>query len=121
MYIAQTPHDSEVYNQPSFVMEQSIVSPYHNMDVVEFCMGLPLWRRLALDGKKLPILEKHLIQKLALRHLPRDIVYRKKAFVVSFKRTNRLERCTQPADGDLRHRAKAASRTFRCRNALSLA
>lgn len=86
MYIAQTPHDSEVYSQPSFVQGQDVVSPYHNMDVVEFAMGLPLARRLALDDKKLPILEKHLIQKLALRHLPRDIVYRKKAFVVSFER-----------------------------------
>ena len=86
MYIAQTPHDSEVYTQPSFICGQNIVSPCHNMDVVEFCMGLPLIKRLALDGKKLPILEKHLIQKLAIRHLPREIVYRKKAFVVSFER-----------------------------------
>ncbi len=91
MYIAQTPHDSEVYTQPSFLDGQDIISPYHNMDVVEFAMGLPLIRRLALDDKKLPILEKHLIQKLALRHLPRDIVYRKKAFVVSFERDERSQ------------------------------
>lgn len=91
MYIAQTPHDSEVYSQPSLVMGQSIVSPYHNMDLVEFAMGLPLTKRLALDAKRLPILEKHLIQKLALRYLPRDIVYRKKAFVVSFERDERTQ------------------------------
>ncbi len=91
MYIAQTPHDSEVYTQPSFVMGQSMNSPYHNMDVVEFAMGLPLSKRLAFDKKKLPILEKHLIQKLALRHLPRDIVTRKKAFVVSFERDERTQ------------------------------
>ena len=91
MYIAQTPHDSEVYTQPSFMRGQDIVSPYHNMDVVEFAMGLPLSRRIALDDKKLPILEKRLIQKLALRHLPRDIVYRKKAFVVSFERDERTK------------------------------
>ena len=86
MYIAQTPSSSEVFTQPSFMQGQSIVNPYHNMDVVEFAMGLPLARRLALDANKLPILEKHLIQKLAIRYLPRDIVYRKKAFVVSFER-----------------------------------
>ncbi len=91
MYIAQTPHDSEVYAQPSFLDGQDIVSPYHDMDVVEFAMGLPLNRRLALGDKKLPILEKHLIQKLALRHLPRDIVTRKKAFVVSFERDERTQ------------------------------
>ena len=39
MYVAQTPHDSEVYAQPSFVQGQDIVSPYHDMDVVEFCDG----------------------------------------------------------------------------------
>lgn len=89
MYIAQTPHDSEVYTQPSFLAGQSIVSPYHNMDVAEFAMGLPLSKRLALDAQRLPILEKHLIQKLARRYLPRDIVYRKKAFVVSFERDER--------------------------------
>lgn len=91
MYIAQTPHDSEVYTQPSLVAGQSIVSPYHNMDLVEFAMGLPLTKRLALDENRLPILEKHLIQKLALRYLPRDIVYRKKAFVVSFERDERTQ------------------------------
>ena len=76
----------DVFNQPSFMQNQSIVSPYHHMDVVEFAMGLPLARRLALAANKLPILEKRLIQKLAIRALPRDIVYRKKAFVVSFER-----------------------------------
>ena len=48
-------------------------------------------KRLALDGKRLPILEKHLIQKLALRYLPRDIVQRKKAFIVSFERDERTQ------------------------------
>lgn len=91
MYIAQTPHDSEVYSQPSLVEGQNITSPYHNMDVVEFAMGLPLSKRLSLDANRLPILEKHLIQKLALRYLPRDIVYRKKAFVVSFERDERTQ------------------------------
>ncbi len=91
MYIGQTPHDSEVYSQPSLVTGQRIDSPYHNMDVVEFAMGLPLSKRLALDENRLPILEKHLIQKLALRYLPRDVVYRKKAFVVSFERDERTQ------------------------------
>lgn len=89
MYIAQTPHDSEVYTQPSFLQGQDMASPYHDMDVVEFAMGLPLSRRIALDDRRLPILEKHLIQRLALRYLPPDIVYRKKAFVVSFERDER--------------------------------
>ena len=91
MYIGHTPQDSEVFSQPSFAAGQSINSPYHNMDLVEFAMGLPLTRRLALDENRLPILEKHLIQKLALRYLPRDIVYRKKAFVVSFERDERTQ------------------------------
>ena len=91
MYIAQTPHDNEVYAQPSLVAGQSVSSPYHNMDVVEFAMGLPLSKRLALDEKRLPILEKHLIQKLAFRYLPRDIVQRKKAFIVSFERDARTQ------------------------------
>ena len=89
MFIVETPPDSEVFTQPSLLRSQLVSSPYHDMDVVEFAMGLPLSRRVALGDKKLPILEKHLIQKLAIRYLPRDIVYRKKAFVVSFERDQR--------------------------------
>ena len=47
MYIAQTPHDNEVYSQPSLVAGQSVSSPYHNMDVVEFawaCHCRSAWR-----------------------------------------------------------------------------
>ena len=54
-------------------------------------MGLPLIKRLSLDENGFPVLEKHLIQKLAIRYLPNDIVYRKKAFVVSFERDQRTE------------------------------
>lgn len=91
MYIGQTPSSSEVFTQPSFVCGQSIINPYHNMDLVEFVMGLPINKRLAFNsGRKfMPTFEKHLIQKLASHYLPEDIVSRKKAFIVSFDRDQR--------------------------------
>ena len=85
MYI----HYSESFMQPSIAAGQGVDSPYHNIDLVEFVMGLPLRRRLARTRRNLPAIEKRVIQKLALRHLPRDIVLRKKAFTVSFERDQR--------------------------------
>ncbi len=79
-------NESEVCTQPSFVQGQSISSPYYNMDLVEFVMGLPLTKRFALDKNKLPAIDKLIIQKVASRYFPMDIVSRKKAFVVSFER-----------------------------------
>ena len=89
IYIGQTASSSEVFTQPSFVTEQSIVNPYHDMDLVEFVMGLPVMKRLSLkndEGRWIPSMDKHLIKKLAIQYLPNEIVSRKKAFMVSFDR-----------------------------------
>lgn len=80
---------SEVFTQPALMQNVAINNPYHDVDVVEFVMGLPFRRRLDFakrGGLPIPILEKHLIQRLASRYLPMDVVDRKKAFTVPFER-----------------------------------
>ena len=89
MFIVQTPHDSEVFTQASFNQGQRVASPYHNMDLVEFSMGLPFTKRFAFDEGRLPAIEKRVAQRLAARYLPKDVVFRKKAFTVPFHRDQR--------------------------------
>ncbi len=80
---------SEVFTQPAFTQGIMINNPYHNVDLVEFVMGLPLRFRLSFTKRRgipIPVTEKHLIQKLAERYLPASMTKRKKAFTVSFDR-----------------------------------
>ena len=89
MYIVQTPHDSETFTQLPFIRGQNITSPYHNIDLVEFAMGLPFLMRIAFGRRGELVLEKLVSQRLASRYFRRDVVSRKKAFIVSFDRDHR--------------------------------
>ncbi len=88
MYIAHTPSDGEVLSQPAIHADMIISNPYYDMDLVEFCLGLPVRCRLALARKgTYPVqLQKKVFKKLAASYLPRHLVERKKGFTVSFDR-----------------------------------
>lgn len=89
LYIVQTPHDNETFTQLSYMSGQAICSPYHNMDLVEYVMGLALIRRFSLDEKRMPAFEKLVVRKLATRYFPKEVIFQKKAFMVSFDRDRR--------------------------------
>jgi hypothetical protein len=64
------------------------------MDLVEFCMGIPLRHRVSLSRDiRLPIaLEKRVFRAQALKYLPREVVYRKKGFTISMQRDETTKR-----------------------------
>ncbi len=97
MLLVHTPSDGEVLSQPAIRRNIRISNPYYDVDLVEFCLGIPLRHRLALSREsKLGLaLEKHVFRQMALRYLPRDVVYRKKAFTVPFNRDERSRTFTR--------------------------
>lgn len=94
MAIAHTPSDSEVLSQPAISRGQLVSDPYFDVDVVEFLVATPLRHRLAVSRKSrlYLTLEKRVLQQLALRYLPRDLVFRKKGFTVSLERDSQAQR-----------------------------
>jgi len=93
MFMAHTPADGEVLSQPAIRRNILVSDPYYDVDLVEFCLGIPFRHRVEFSRESRIGLafEKHLLQQLALRYLPEDIVFRKKGFVVSFERDERSE------------------------------
>jgi len=94
LYLAHSPSDSEVLSQPVIHRGQLISDPYFDVDVVEFLMAVPLRHRINVSRKSrlFVMLEKRVLQQLALRYLPADLVYRKKGFTVSLERDERAKR-----------------------------
>jgi hypothetical protein len=94
MYIVQTPADGEVLSQPAVHRGILVSDPYYDIDLAEFCLGVPLRHRLALtrQAQTYVALEKRIFQHLALRYLPDKVVRRKKGFAISFDRDERTRR-----------------------------
>jgi len=94
MYLAHTPSDSEVLTQPAILRNRLVSNPYFDVDVVEYLMAIPLRHRITLSRKS-PLyfmLEKRVLQQLALRYLPRELVFRKKGFTISLDRDDTAKR-----------------------------
>lgn len=93
MLIGFTPADGELIVQPAINYGQQISNPYYDVDLIEFCMGIPLRHRLGLSQEsKIKIgLKKRLFQDIAIKHLPKDLVNRKKSFTVSMHRDDRTQ------------------------------
>ena len=91
MYIGHTPCDSEELSQPAIQRSILVSNPYYDMDLIEYCLSIPLRFRIGLSLKSKTIfsLQKRVLRKLALNYLPRDLVYRKKGFTVSLDRDRR--------------------------------
>jgi len=97
MYAVHSPSDGEVLSQPAIYRNIPVANPYYDMDLVEFCLGIPLRHRLAFsDETRLPIaLEKKVFRQRALKYLPREVVYRKKGFTISMERDDTTRRLSQ--------------------------
>jgi asparagine synthetase B (glutamine-hydrolysing) len=93
MYIAHTPSDGEVLAQPAIHRNILVSNPYYDMDLIEFCLSLPLRHRLSFseNSKAKVKLEKNIFRYVALKHLPRELVFRKKSFTISFERDRRTQ------------------------------
>ncbi len=88
MFVQHTTVDGESLAQPSIRQGQPISSPYYDMDMVEFAMGIPLRHRLrpALRQRGWLRFEKRVMQAVAQKYLSRDIISRNKGFSVSYDR-----------------------------------
>jgi len=88
MYVAHTPSDGEVLSQPAIHRSILASNPYYDMDLIEFCLSIPLRHRLRITTKSklLVALDKRVFRVLASRYLPRELVYRKKGFTIPFER-----------------------------------
>src|SRR5690606_13187286 len=97
MYMAHSPSDGEVLAQPAIYKGIPTANPYYDMDLVEFCMGIPLHHRIAVakEGKLPFTLEKKVFRARALLYLPKEVVYRKKGFTVSMKRDETTQRLAE--------------------------
>ncbi len=97
MYAAHSPSDGEVLSQPAIYAGIPTANPYYDMDLVEFCMGVPLRHRLSLSQEtRLPIaLEKKVFRARALKVLPKEVVYRKKGFTISMERDETTQRLAE--------------------------
>jgi asparagine synthetase B (glutamine-hydrolysing) len=87
-YIAATPRSGECLSLPAVRRGVIASNPYYDMDVVEHCLQTPLRHRIAVSrsSKVFLTLDKKVYRKLAERHLPRELVYRKKGFTIPFHR-----------------------------------
>lgn len=88
MYVMHSPSDGEVLSQPAVRRNISTANPYYDVDLIEFCLGTPLHHRLGLkrDARPPMLFEKRIFRQMALKYLPRELVYRKKGFTVSADR-----------------------------------
>jgi len=91
MYFGHTPNDSEDMSQPAINRNIIISNPYYDMDLIEYILGIPIRHRLSFIIKRkytkiYPIFKKRVIQKLALKYLPEELVLKKKGFIVSLRK-----------------------------------
>lgn len=95
MYFGHTPCDSEELSQPAIQRNILISNPYYDMDLIEFCLAIPLRFRISLAiSLKLRImlsLEKRVFRKLALKYLPKELVYRKRGFIVHMEKDKKTK------------------------------
>jgi hypothetical protein len=87
MLVMHTPSDGEVLTLPGLRQHIIMSNPYFDIDLIEFYLGVALHQRVKFKASSRPLaLEKRLFQALAQRRLPKELVARKKAFVVSMER-----------------------------------
>lgn len=88
MYLCHTPADGEELSLPAINKNIIFSNPFYDIDLIEFCLKIPLKYRLGLNRKsKIFIgLEKNIFRELALRYLPRELVFRKKGLTVPSNR-----------------------------------
>jgi Asparagine synthase len=88
MLVVHSPVDGECLSLPAVRRGIPASNPYYDVDLVEFCLRIPLRHRIGVSrSSKIGLtLDKRAYRMLAERHLPKELVHRKKAFTVPFKR-----------------------------------
>ena len=88
IYVAHIPSDGEVLSQPVIQLNIPFSNLFYDMDIIEFFLGIPLKFRIGFTRKMETkvYLDKIIVRKLAERYLPKDLVHRKKGFIVSLGR-----------------------------------
>ena len=111
MYIGHTQADSEAINAPSIANNQLCSNPYYDMDLIEFYLALPTRFKIKLNRKTKTFIsfEKQLLREIAMRHLPKKLVARKKGFVLPTERNEQGLRFFEELS-DVYHDTKANNR-----------
>lgn len=84
MLVSHTPGDGEALSLPVLKNGAKFSNPYYDVDLIEFCMNQSLVSRVGISRKAKSILcfEKKIFRGLALKYLPKKIVFRKKGFTI---------------------------------------
>lgn len=88
IYLGHTPRDSEEFTQLPINNGILASNPYYDVDLMEFCLGIPMKFRFGKSSKSkfLLALDKNPFKQLAIKHFPKEVVFRKKSFLVPFNR-----------------------------------
>jgi len=85
MYICHTPCDGDILAVPVINNGKIYSNPFYDVDLIEFCLGVPFRYRFGISVKESRILfslEKRIFRKLAENFLPKNLVYRKKGLTL---------------------------------------
>ncbi|MEX0998931.1 MAG: asparagine synthase-related protein [Thermodesulfobacteriota bacterium] len=88
MLVGHTPSDGEIFSLPLVKDGKLFSNPFYDMDLIEFFLSRPIDERISFSRES-PIgicFEKKLFRKLALKHLPRELVFRKKGLTIPFEK-----------------------------------
>jgi asparagine synthetase B (glutamine-hydrolysing) len=86
LYLSRTPGDGEMLAQP--ILSRNIImgNPYYDLDLIEFALGVPLPFRLNFNSRTFISVGKKIFKRLAMKHLPQELVNRKKGFNLPLKK-----------------------------------
>ena len=87
MFVAHTPCDGEVLLAPALRKNIIASNIYYDMDLIEYYLRVPLVYRLefSAESKFHIAIGKRVFRSIAKRYLPKNIVNRKKGFLVPVK------------------------------------
>ncbi len=90
IYVVHIPSDGEVLSGPVFRVGALYANPFYDVDLVEFVLGIPLKYRIAFSRheKTKIYLDKIVLRRLAQKYLCKEVINRKKGFVVPFYKSN---------------------------------
>ena len=93
MLFAHTPVDGDIVILPSLMAGQEVANLFYDMDVIEFALGIPVPLRLGTspESRVRLALGKTVFKELARRHLPSEIVDRKKGLTVPTERDEKTK------------------------------
>lgn len=93
LYLVHSPSDGEVLSGPAIQRNIIFSNPFYDIDLIKFFLNIPLRYCFAFskDSRIKISLDKIIVRKLAERYFPKDLVWRKKGFTISFNRDRRTK------------------------------